>query len=128
VRGKGDKERTIPLGRETAAAAKRLLAAGGGKLWPWRRRALHDAWVADREALNLPKDITPHVFRHDFASWLVNVELLPLPDVQRVLGHADLATTAIYLHPDGRRLGEAMNGRSRSLEWQQDGNNRREAL
>jgi len=128
VVGKGGKVRTIPMGPEVAQAAARLLAAGDGRIWPGgSRRALSSAWASDRDTLGLPKDITMHSFRHDYASWLVNVERLPLPDVQRVLGHSDLATTAIYLHPDGRRLSEAVTGRSRSLRWKQNGNSEREA-
>lgn len=115
VLGKGSKERTVPLDEVATAAARRLLRRHGGQIWPGTREQLHRAWQDDRAALGLSKDITPHVFRHDFASWLVNRENLPLPDVQRILGHADLATTAIYLHPDGRRTGAALKGRGKAL-------------
>ena len=127
VHGKGDKRRTVPLSREAADAARRLLEKHGGRVWPFGRRELHRVWAEERKALELAPEITPHVFRHDFASWLVNVELLPLPDAQRLLGHAGLATTAIYLHPDGRRVAGAMKGRGKALDGNPEVTDRREA-
>lgn len=54
-------------------------------------------WGRHREALGA-KDVNPHALRHWFASWLIANDV-PVPTVQRLLGHADASTTMnIYVH------------------------------
>ena len=47
---------------------------------------------------------TLHTFRHTFATFLANQPTVPLPHVQQVLGHADIATTMGYVHPSRRDI------------------------
>jgi len=126
VRGKGGKERMIPLSEparaalaaylaaETAAArpdAARGRAAPGKWLFPSRGRAGHltrqrVAQMLKELALAAgldPGKVSPHVLRHAFASHLLD-HGADLRAVQKMLGHADISTTQIYTHVLDERL------------------------
>lgn len=121
VRGKGDKERLVPLSGPAgdAIAAWRLVrdAALAEKkkaspyLFPSRAEAGHMTEARFYQALKElapeagiePKRLSPHVLRHAFASHLVD-RGADLRAVQAMLGHADIATTQIYTHVGGERL------------------------
>jgi integrase/recombinase XerD len=119
VRGKGNKERLVPLGDAARAALGAYLDARGhflgGRpspyLFPSRGR---DGHVTRRrcgqlvKALALaagldPARLSPHVLRHAFASHLLD-HGADLRSVQAMLGHADIATTQIYTHVERGRL------------------------
>ncbi|MDR1545274.1 MAG: tyrosine recombinase XerD [Deltaproteobacteria bacterium] len=117
VRGKGDKERLVPLGRDAAGFLEKWLKegrpqlqrAGSGSFVFLSRRGVPPTrqwfWklVADQaRAAGLP-DVSPHVLRHSFATHLVEGGA-DLRAVQMMLGHASLDTTEIYLKVDGGRL------------------------
>ena len=120
VRGKGDKERLVPLGEPARAALGAYLAAreafpAGGRgvrfLFPSRSEAGH---LTRRRCGQLLKELaleagldparlSPHVLRHAFATHLID-RGADLRSVQEMLGHADIATTQIYTHVAGDRL------------------------
>lgn len=114
VRGKGDKDRQVPLSDPARLAiAKWLhvraaaLAAGETSryLFPSRGRGGHltrqrFAQLLKEAALAAgvePARVSPHVLRHAFASHLLEAGA-DLRSVQLMLGHADIATTQIYTH------------------------------
>ena len=114
VRGKGDKERLVPLSdpARTAIASwlhVRAAALGEGDssrfLFPSRGRTGHltrqrFAQLLKEAALGAgidPVRVSPHVLRHAFASHLLEGGA-DLRSVQLMLGHADIATTQIYTH------------------------------
>jgi integrase/recombinase XerD len=118
ARGKGDKERLVPLGRRAVAEVRAWLGRGRPVLLRGRAsRALfvgprgtaltrQGVWKLLRRyalAAGIKKRLSPHKLRHSFATHLVE-RGADLRVVQAMLGHADLATTQIYTHVDGRRL------------------------
>ncbi|MBO1323798.1 site-specific tyrosine recombinase XerD [Acetobacter sp. TBRC 12305] len=119
VRGKGGRERLVPLSETARDAAKALLAADAPLhspyLFPGRvptqpltrqafDRILHD--VALRAGLD-PSRLSPHVLRHSFATHMLN-HGADLRALQVLLGHADIATTQIYTHVQAERLKQAV--------------------
>ena len=114
IRGKGGKERIVPLSDEARKAAEALVAASardGRWLFGGRdgRRAMTRqgfALLLKQVALNAgldPARVSPHVLRHSFASHLL-ARGADLRSLQLLLGHADIATTQIYTHVLTERL------------------------
>jgi integrase/recombinase XerC len=115
VRGKGGKERIVPVLPVIAAAIADYLrqcpyspgpagplfvGARGGPLNP---RIVQRAMVTLRSALGLPETATPHALRHSFATHLL-ANGGDLRAIQELLGHASLSTTQIYTAVDTERL------------------------
>ncbi|MBJ7438265.1 MAG: tyrosine recombinase [Sphingopyxis sp.] len=119
VRGKGDKERLVPLSDRARGALDRwvpLLVDGSSWLFPSGKshvsrvrlfQMLRD--LAGRAGID-PAAVSPHVLRHAFATHLLEGGA-DLRALQLMLGHADIATTEIYTHVDSRRLVELVNRR-----------------
>ena len=116
VLGKGRKGRVVPVGRVAIRALEQWLAERAGLARPGEealfvgrsgrrlgRRAveLRVAYWARRQGL--PAHVYPHLFRHSFASHLLESGA-ELRGVQELLGHADIATTQIYTHLDFQHL------------------------
>lgn len=114
VRGKGSKDRQVPLSDPARAAIARWLRVRDGVLeegevsrflFPSRGRTGHltrqrFAQLLKEAALKAgidPARVSPHVLRHAFASHLLEAGA-DLRSVQLMLGHADIATTQIYTH------------------------------
>ena len=114
VRGKGDKDRLVPLSDPARAAIAKWLHVRAATLaedetsrylFPSRGRTGHltrqrFAQLLKESALAAgidPARVSPHVLRHAFASHLLEAGA-DLRSVQLMLGHADIATTQIYTH------------------------------
>jgi integrase/recombinase XerD len=119
LRGKGDKERLVPISSRALDAvaawaatlpddAVWLFPSGKAHLSRVRLYQLIKALAA--EAGVDPARISPHVLRHAFATHLLEGGA-DLRALQAMLGHADIATTQIYTHVDSRRLVELVNAR-----------------
>ena len=115
VRGKGGKQRLVPLSASARQAAMALVAAlpAGNHLFPGRdpRRTLTRQGF-DRIVLETalaagldPARVSPHVLRHSFASHML-ARGADLRSLQVLLGHTDIATTQIYTHVLHERLAE----------------------
>jgi integrase/recombinase XerD len=117
VRGKGGKERIVPVADSSARWVARWLAkgratAGAGSRWvfpgtkgrPITRQTVFLALKAAAVKAGLPAaSVSPHVLRHAFATHLVDNDA-DLRAVQLMLGHADIATTEIYTHVSRSRV------------------------
>src|SRR5271170_2093968 len=109
VRGKGDKERIVPLGRSALEALERYLTLGRPGLvkagvqralfLSVRGNALTRQWVWEmvRSASGAGSKASPHMLRHSCATHMVE-HGADLRSVQTLLGHADIATTQVYTH------------------------------
>lgn len=105
VRGKGGKERLVPLGEEAAWLVSRWLREGR----PALVRGACDALFLSVRGRRLDTSVlrrllpNPHRLRHAYATHLLEGGV-DLRTIQELLGHASLSTTQVYSHVDARRL------------------------
>jgi integrase/recombinase XerD len=119
ARGKGSKERVVPVGRAAVTAMRLYLVHGRPalvKLTPERalfvnfrgqqltRQGLYKIVRRHAATVGLADRMSPHTLRHTFATHLLSGGC-DLRSVQEMLGHADVATTQLYTHlsPDHLR-------------------------
>ena len=125
-RGKGGKERVVPLGRRAVDVVRTwidgvrrdfacrsttrpewvLLSSRGNRL---SRMRIWEIVRCHAERAGVPPDIGPHTLRHSFATHLV-AGGVDLRHVQEMLGHSSIATTQRYTHVDADRL-KGIHGR-----------------
>jgi integrase/recombinase XerD len=121
ARGKGSKERIVPIGREAVAATKAYLERGRSafvglgdepRLFVNRRgrgltrQGLYKIVQRYARDVGLDDRMSPHTLRHTFATHLL-AGGCDLRSLQEMLGHADVATTQIYTHLSAERLKDA---------------------
>lgn len=124
VVGKGNKERVVPIG-EAATKHIKLYLEGGRRGQMNIRRGQEDILFLNRRGAglsrvmvfnivkaaardaDLPKNISPHTFRHSFATHLIEGGA-DLKAVQDMLGHESIITTEIYTHMDTEYLRETL--------------------
>lgn len=116
VLGKGSKARIVPMGRPAIAALKQWVAArtalaatGETAVFVGRNgRRLGGRAIQARVAMwarrqGLPMGVHPHLFRHSFATHLLESSR-DLRGVQELLGHSNISTTQVYTHLDFKHL------------------------
>ena len=109
VRGKGDKERLVPLGRAAQDAVRDYMQHGRarllrGKISPMlfvgrngTRLTRQRIWQMVSAASTSGRHASPHMLRHSLATHMVE-NGADLRTVQTILGHADISTTQVYTH------------------------------
>lgn len=123
VIGKGDKERLVPLGRSASGQLKRYILevrchqkiASGYEDYVFLNRlgktlsrvSIFNIVKHYTELGGIKKNVSPHSFRHSFASHLIEGGA-DLRAVQQMLGHASITTTEIYTHVSNRYLRDAI--------------------
>ena len=123
IKGKGGRERLVPLNATARAALDAFLTIGEhgepdvspavASKWLFPSRGAEGHFTRQRLAQELkdvaleagidPERVSPHVLRHAFASHLLD-RGADLRSVQQLLGHADISTTQIYTHVLEERL------------------------
>jgi integrase/recombinase XerD len=121
ARGKGSKERLVPVGGRALAAVRVYLRTGRLKMirshderklflnfrgGPLTRQGLYKIVLRHAESAGLGDRMSPHTLRHSFATHLLSGGC-DLRSVQEMLGHADLSTSQLYTHLSGEELKEA---------------------
>ena len=110
VRGKGDKERIVPLGRSAQQALTEYMgqsrtALASGKNSPLlfigrgaRKLTRQRVWqLVQQASFAVGRKASPHMLRHSCATHMVE-NGADLRTVQTILGHADISTTQVYTH------------------------------
>ena len=106
IKGKGGKFRQVPIGKEALLWIQKYSVNSDGKyLFPSKKSKTHisrkTAFLAVKEALAsigiVQEGYGPHVFRHAFASHLLE-RGADLRVIQELLGHSDIETTQVYTH------------------------------
>jgi integrase/recombinase XerD len=118
ARGKGSKERLVPVGRAASRAARDYLERGRPRLVSdpteahvfvnfrghhLTRQGLYKIVQRHAKSAGLADRMSPHTLRHSFATHLL-AGGCDLRSVQEMLGHADVATTQLYTHLSSERL------------------------
>jgi integrase/recombinase XerD len=121
TRGKGSKERLVPIGRQAIAALRAYVRSGRPALLGARaethlfvnrrgthltRQGLYKIVQGHARGAGLQDRMSPHTLRHTFATHLL-AGGCDLRSLQEMLGHADLATTQVYTHLSADRLKDA---------------------
>jgi integrase/recombinase XerD len=124
--GKGKKDRVVPLDPETIELCRNWLSIrpstaedyfittmDGGKVSDrylrevcYRLSRITGIYITDNHR---KKPVHPHILRHSFATERLE-DGFTLPEVQQLLGHADISTTSVYLHVRPTVLREKMRG------------------
>jgi site-specific recombinase XerD len=113
--GKGALDRTVPLPKITLLTLRKYykthrnpkwifpaLGRNGGKNAQYAKKHVSDSGVqgvlrSTLKRLKFKKHVHPHVFRHAYATHLLEANI-PIRHVQKILGHKTLSSTMIYLH------------------------------
>jgi integrase/recombinase XerD len=118
ARGKGSKERLVPIGREAILAVRAYVQRGRPALVGARderhlfvnhrgggltRQGLYKIVQRHAKSAGLDQKMSPHTLRHTFATHLL-AGGCDLRSLQEMLGHADIATTQMYTHLSAERL------------------------
>ena len=118
ISGKGNKDRVVPISKklysiinnymehirpETESDRVFCTKKTGAISAPYINLVLKRA----QQSMGLEKNISSHILRHSFASNLIKANV-PLPYLQKLLGHADLRVTSVYIHQSMEQLRDAI--------------------
>jgi integrase/recombinase XerD len=110
--GKGDRDREVIIEEKTRAAIDRytteraLAGQSGGRLFPVSPVTVERMVRSSAEKAQINRRVTPHMLRHTLATTLLS-RGCDIRYIQKLLGHASVATTQIYTHVDTAALRDA---------------------
>ncbi|MGC2289636.1 MAG: site-specific tyrosine recombinase/integron integrase [Thermoplasmata archaeon] len=110
--GKGDRDREVIIEEKTRAAIDRytteraLAGQSGGRLFPVSPVTVERMVRSSAETAQINRRVTPHMLRHTLATTLLS-RGCDIRYIQKLLGHASVATTQIYTHVDTAALRDA---------------------
>jgi integrase/recombinase XerD len=110
--GKGDKDREVVLEDRSRAAIDRYLTErtlsgeGSSRLFPVGPVTVERIVRRAAQSAGIPRRVTPHMLRHTLATALLS-RGCDIRYIQKLLGHASVATTQIYTHVDTQALRDA---------------------
>ena len=118
LKGKGGKERLVPVSARADQAVQAWAAVAPAGPWLFKGGKAHISRIRLYQLVRqwaalagiAPERVSPHVLRHAFATHLL-AGGADLRVLQSLLGHADIATTQIYTHVEAARLVELVNAR-----------------
>ena len=112
--GKGDKQRMVPIPERIMQDLRAWIGARNGFVWPTCGRRWMNPRTFQRRLAKLAKaaglgsECHPHTLRHCYATSLLRAGC-DIKELQVLLGHANIATTAKYLHAEVSRLKSVVN-------------------
>lgn len=119
VIGKGQKERVVPIAEKLFVILEYYLRALHPATSPFFFATVKSGRISapyinkiireSVQAAGIKKRVSAHTMRHSFASYLVHQQV-DIATLQRLLGHANIRTTSVYLHTDYEQLQQAVKG------------------
>lgn len=107
---KGNRPRSIPMTKRVRSILLSRQATNPVKPFSMKSYQVSTAWNFARKVMGLEQDkqFVPHALRHSFCSRLI-AKGVGLPEVQLLMGHADISTSMIYMHLDPSKLASAIS-------------------
>jgi len=126
IKGKGDKERIVPIPKKYLKALKRYVGKREGYVFltkygkPYMRKGIYAIVKKYARLAGIKKDVSPHILRHTFATLALNNGTDSLT-IQKILGHSSLTTTLKYAHVLVNNMIGAVEGVADAIDFEERG-------
>lgn len=123
IKGKGDKERIVPIPKKYLKALKRYVGKREGYMFltkygkPYTRKGIYAIVKKYARLAGIKKDVSPHILRHTFATLALSNGTDSFT-IQKILGHSSLATTLKYAHVLVNNMIGAVEGVADAIDFE----------